>query len=159
MNNYDNLDDLDEAILLEEDLESLAILEHEASSSMYDKEQKDIEVYELCEIYMETIDLINDSHEEIYSYPGDAAFWIFYRNDAFDLSERILEWLHKKSDEGKNISRKECAIYVNLSYEPKEVQESLKDMPFSMLWDIYSPVIKANRIAWRMRQKALDGGF
>jgi hypothetical protein len=159
MNNYDDLDKLDEEILLEEDLEALAFLEDNSISPIYDQERKDIEIYELCEIYMETIDLINDRSQEIYSYPGDAALWIFYRNDSFDLDERILEWLHKQSDEGKIISRKECAIYVNLSYEPKEVQESLKDMPFSMLWDIYSPVIKANRIAWRMRQKALDGGF
>jgi PAS domain-containing protein len=159
MNYIDELEEFEEEerLLEAEDREALEALDK--GSTFHDQEQAYAQIDEICQIYMETIDLLNDPYEEIYSYPEDIVFWLFYKNYPYDLEERILAWLRNADDENKSITRKECVIYVNLSYEPEEVQEALKGLPFSMLWDVYAPVIKTNRIAWRAKQKALDGSF
>jgi hypothetical protein len=81
-----------------------------------------------------------------YLFTDNRSIWLLSNKDV-SFSDSLAQFIIDKNDVTLSSSDYALLFYVSLE-EDKEVQESLKGLPLSMLYDVYDPHIKEAIKKW-----------
>jgi hypothetical protein len=96
----------------------------------------------------------------IYKNGFRKGIWILWENDIKnvgkyeDINERIIDILTSKNDESINLH--DYILYLYISYQNTEMQNTLNALPVTALRDILNPIIDNNITTWEKKMKIYE---
>jgi hypothetical protein len=81
--------------------------------------------------------------------------WLFLGNVPKDFYDRLLELVITENNEKLTIG--DYALLLYLTYEEKDIQDALKDVPLSILKMTYEPLVDSTIDAWQEKAKKTLG--
>jgi hypothetical protein len=79
-------------------------------------------------------------------FTRNKSMWLVY-NKGLDISDALAKFIIDKNDTA--LLPSDYALLFYTTFEDEEVQENLKDIPLSMLYDMYEPLMLSSIDRWK----------
>jgi hypothetical protein len=90
--------------------------------------------------------LLDELLEE--SLQGFKTYWLFYDMPFKSLHKELRSFMIEKKD--PTLSPKDYTLLFYISLQNTEIQNSTRELPLNMLYDMFNPVAEANLAKWKL---------